>query len=225
LTRPESSRVSAAALDQNERSCLFVETVRKGERTREAILERALTLASKIGLEGLTIGRLADELGLSKSGLFAHFKSKEALLVQMLERAAQRYSEVVVKPALDAPRGEPRIRVLFERYLCWPKLVPQPGGCIFISASTELDDQPGRARELLVRMRKEWLDFVAGAAQRAIDDGHFCAKIDPEQFAFQMEGIGLMWHHASRLLRDPRADERARRAFEDLLASARASRR
>jgi AcrR family transcriptional regulator len=198
--------------------------VRKGEQTREAILERALTLASRIGLDGLTIGSLAQELGLSKSGLFAHFNSKEALVVQMLERAAQRYSEVVVKPALSAPPGEPRVRTLFERFLRWPELVPQPGGCIFVAAAIELDDQPGVARDLLVRMRREWLDFVAGAVRRAIAAGHFHTKVDPEQFAFEMEGIGLMWHHASRLLRDPRADERAHRAFEALLASARAPR-
>lgn len=198
--------------------------MRKGEQTREAILERALTLASRVGLDGLTIGSLAEDLGLSKSGLFAHFNSKEALLVQMLERAAQRYREVVVKPALAAPAGEPRLRVLFERFLRWPELVPQPGGCIFVAASVELDDQPGAARELLVRLRKEWLEFVAGAARRAMNVGHFHAKVDPEQFAFEMEGIGFMWHHASRLLGDPRADERAHRAFETLLASARAPR-
>jgi AcrR family transcriptional regulator len=196
----------------------------KGDQTREAILEKALTLASRIGLDGLSIGSLADELGLSKSGLFAHFKSKEALVVQMLERAAQRYVEVVVKPALAAPAGEPRVRTLFERFLRWPELVPQPGGCIFVAASVELDDQPGPARDLLVRLRKQWLDFVAGAVRRAIDAGHFHAKVDPEQFAFEMEGIGLMWHHASRLLGDPRAGKRARRAFETLLSSSRAPR-
>jgi AcrR family transcriptional regulator len=195
--------------------------VRKGEQSREAILERALTLASRVGLDGLTIGTLAEELGFSKSGLFAHFTSKEALVVQMLDRAGQRYSEVVVKPALAAPRGEPRVRALFERFLRWPELVPQPGGCIFVAASIELDDQPGPARDLLVRLRKEWLDFVAGAVRRAIDAGHFHEKVDPDQFAFEVEGIGLAWHHASRLLGDPRANERAHRAFEALLVSAR----
>jgi AcrR family transcriptional regulator len=198
--------------------------VRKGEQSREAILERALTLASRVGLGGLTIGSLAEELGFSKSGLFAHFDSKEALIVQMLERAGERYAEAVVKPALAAPPGEPRVRALFERFLRWPELVPQPGGCIFVAAAIELDDQPGAARELLVRMRKGWLDFVAGAVRRAIKAGHFHAKVDPDQFAFEMEGIGLAWHHASRLLGDPRADKRAHRAFETLLASARAPR-
>lgn len=198
--------------------------MRKGEQTREAILERALTLASRVGLDGLTIGSLAEELGLSKSGLFAHFRSKEALVVQMLQRAAERYSEVVVRPALAAAPGEPRVRALFEKFLRWPELVPQPGGCIFVAASIELDDQPGLARDLLVRLRKEWLDFVAGAVRRAVAAGHFRPDVDPEQFAFEMEGIGLMWHHASRLLGDRRADERAHRAFDALVAAARAPR-
>jgi AcrR family transcriptional regulator len=195
--------------------------VRKGEQTREVILERALALASRVGLDGLTIGTLAEDLGLSKSGLFAHFQSKEALVVQMLERAADRFTEVVVRPALAAPRGEPRIRALFERFLRWPELVPQPGGCVFVAASVELDDQPGPARDVVVRLRRQWLELIAGAVQRAIDEGHFHANVDPEQFAFEMVGIGLVWHHNSRLLGDPRAAERAQRAFEALLASAR----
>jgi AcrR family transcriptional regulator len=196
----------------------------KGEETRDAILERALALASRIGLDGLTIGTLADELGLSKSGLFAHFRSKEALVVQLLERAADKFTEVVVKPALAAPKGEPRVRALFERFLRWPELVPQPGGCVFVQASVELDDQPGAARDVLARLWKQRLELVAGAVRRAIDAGHFHAKVDPEQFAFEMDGIGLAWHHASRLLRDPRATKRAHQAFEKLLASARAPR-
>jgi AcrR family transcriptional regulator len=195
--------------------------VRKGDQTREAILERSLALASKVGLDGLSIATLADDLGLSKSGLFAHFQSKEALVVQTLERAAERFTEVVVKPALAAPRGEPRVRALFERWLRWSELVPQPGGCVFVAASVELDDQPGPARDVVVRIRRQWLDFVAGAVQRAVEAGHFHANVDPEQFAFEVMGIGLVWHHNSRLLGDPRATERAHRAFEALVASAR----
>lgn len=195
--------------------------MRKGEQTREAILERAITLASRVGLDGLSIGSLAEELEISKSGLFAHFRSKEALVVQTLELAAERFRERVIAPTLAAPRGEPRVRKLFELSLRWPEMVSQPGGCIFIAATTELDDQPGPARDLLVRLREERLEFEAGAVRRAIDAGHFHARVDPEQFAFEMEGIALMWHTASRLLKDPRADERAHRAFEALVAAAR----
>ncbi|HSB20126.1 MAG TPA: TetR/AcrR family transcriptional regulator [Anaeromyxobacteraceae bacterium] len=196
----------------------------KGEQTRDAILEQALTLASQVGLEGLTIGRLAGALDLSKSGLFAHFRSKEALQVQTLERAAARFEEVVVRPALGAARGEPRLRALFENWLRWPRIVPQPGGCIFVAASVELDDRPGPARDRLVRLQRDWLDVLAGAVRIAIQEGHFHRKVDPDQFAFELYGIMLVCHHASRLLRDPAAPERARRGFEALLARARAAR-
>ena len=196
----------------------------KGEQTRDAILEQALTLASQVGLEGLTIGRLAEALDLSKSGLFAHFRSKEALQVQTLERAAARFEEVVVRPALGAARGEPRLRALFENWLRWPRLVPQPGGCIFVAASVELDDRPGPARDRLVRLQRDWLDVLAGAVRIAIQEGHFHRKVDPDQFAFELYGIMLVCHHASRLLRDPAGPERARRGFEALLARARAAR-
>ncbi len=197
--------------------------VRKGEQTKDAILESALRLASRVGLDGLSIGTLADELGLSKSGLFAHFQSKEALLVQMLERAAERFKDAVVRPALAAPRGEPRVRALFDLFLRWPEIVPQPGGCVFVAAAIELDDRPGPARDCLVSCRAAWLETVAEAVRRAIAEGHFRSDVDPDQFAFEMDGIGLMWHHASRLLGDPRAGERAHRAFETLVAAARAN--
>lgn len=196
----------------------------KGDQTRDAILERAMSLASQVGLEGLTIGRLAEELDLSKSGLFAHFRSKEDLQVRTLERAAERFIEVVLKPALAEPRGEPRVRALFENWLRWPKAVPQPGGCIFVAASAELDDQPGPARDHLLRMQRDWLDTLAGAVRIAVGEGHFRRGVDPDQFAFEMYGIMLVWHQATRLLRDAKAVDRARRAFEALLASARPTR-
>jgi AcrR family transcriptional regulator len=196
----------------------------KGEQTREAILEAALTLASQVGLEGLTIGRLAGSLDLSKSGLFAHFRSKEALQVQTLDRAAARFEEVVVRPALRAARGEPRLRALFENWLRWPKLVPQPGGCIFVAAAIELDDRPGAARDRLVRLQRDWLDVIAGAVRLSVQEGHFHRQVDPRQFAFELYGIMLVCHHFGRLLRDPGAPDRARDAFEALVARARAPR-
>jgi AcrR family transcriptional regulator len=196
--------------------------MRKGERTRGAILDAALRVASERGLEGLTIGQLADTLDLSKSGLFAHFDSKEGLQVATLERAAERFTEAVVRPALTAPAGEPRVRALFDRWLEWPRRVRQPGGCVFVAASAELDDRPGAARERLVELQRQWLEVIAGAVRRAQAAGHFRADLDPDQFAFEMHGIGLGWHHAWRLLRDARAVERARAAFERLVADARA---
>src|SRR5574337_1703958 len=186
----------------------------KGEQTRTAVLDRAVQLASAVGLEGLTIGRLAGEARLSKSGLFAHFASKEDLQVRTLERAAEHFVEVVVRPGLAARRGEPRVRELFERWLRWPEEVPQPGGCIFVAASAELDDRPGPARDRLVRLQRDWLDVLAGAARVAQDEGHFRAQADRAQLAFEMYGIMLMTHQSRRLLRDRKAVARARRAFE-----------
>jgi AcrR family transcriptional regulator len=196
--------------------------VRKGEKTRAAILDEALRLASAVGLEGLTIGHLADELELSKSGLFAHFASKENLQVQLLERAAERFQEVVVRPALAEPAGERRLRALLERWLEWPKRVRQPGGCIWVAAATELDDRPGAARQRLVAIWREWLATLAHVVRRAQEVGELRKDLDPEQVAFELNGIALTWHLHSRLLGDARALERARAAFERLVVDARA---
>jgi len=209
------------ALEKNERS-FYSFAVGKGAETRGAILERAIRLASEVGLEGLTIGRLAGALDLSKSGLFAHFASKEALQVETLDRAAERFVEVVIRPALAAPRGEPRLRALFERWLRWPREVPQPGGCLFVQAAVELDDRPGPARDRLVALQREWLATLATAVRGAKAEGHLRREVDPEQLAFELYGIMLSCHHAVRLLRDPRAVERARSAFDRLVAPARA---
>jgi AcrR family transcriptional regulator len=195
--------------------------MRKGEKTREVILDRALRMASELGLEGITIGRLADELDLSKSGLFAHFSSKENLQVETLDRAAGRFTEVVVRPALAVPAGEPRLRALFEGWLDWPKRVRQPGGCIFAAAAAELDDRPGPARDRLVELQREWLATIERVVLRAKEVGHLGEHVDPAQLAFELLGITLSLNYHARLLRDPRARERAMAAFERLVANAR----
>lgn len=193
----------------------------KGELTRQRIVEHAASLASRTGLEGLTIGGLAEDLGISKSGLFAHFRSKESLAMQVLEHAAARFVDTVVKPALAVPRGEPRLRAVFERWREWPKASGMAGGCFFVAAAAELDDRPGPARDLLVRQQKDWLEILAGIVRSAIDEGHFRKDVDPDQMAHDLFGIMLVYHHAVRLLRDPKADARARRAFEELVSRAR----
>jgi AcrR family transcriptional regulator len=196
--------------------------VTRGSDTRKAVLEHAFNLASQVGLDGLTIGRLAEDLDLSKSGLFGHFQSKEALQVQVLRHAADRFVDAVLRPALKAPRGEARVRQLFERWLEWPKVVPQQGGCLFVAAATELDDKPGPARDVLVELQRDWLEVLANAVRTAIAVGDFHEGADPEQFAQDLYGIMLACHHASRLLRDPKAEKRARVAFDALLQAARA---
>jgi len=195
--------------------------VGKGELTRQAILERAVSMASRLGLEGVTIGRLSEELGLSKSGLFAHFGAKDALEVEILRFAALRFVQEVVRPALAAPRGAPRVRALFARWLAWGRSQAVPGGCLFVAAATELDDRPGRARDALVQLQRDWLETIATCFRTGIAEGDFDPHADPEQFAHDLYAVMLGWHHATRLLGDRQADQRARRAVERLLEAAR----
>jgi AcrR family transcriptional regulator len=194
----------------------------KGEATRDAILEHAVGLARRVGLEGLTIGRLADDLELSKSGLFAHFKSKEALQIQVLDAAAARFVALVVRPALEVPRGEGRLRALFERWLTWEQ---RPGGCVFVQAAVDLDDRDGPARDRLVQLQRDWLEAMATTVRGAVREGQFRSGVDADQFAHDLNGIILAYHHAARLLRDPAAEKRARAAFEALIRAARKTRR
>ena len=193
----------------------------KGEVTRQAILERATALASRCGLEGVSIGHLAEDLGLSKSGLFAHFGAKETLQVEILRFAADRFVQAVVRPALAEPRGEPRVRAIFERWLGWGRSHSVPGGCLFVAAASELDDRPGPARDELVRLQREWMESIAICFRSGITEGHFRADADPEQFAHDLYSVMLGYHHAQRLLRDPAADSRARASMEALLTAAR----
>jgi AcrR family transcriptional regulator len=192
---------------------------RPAEATRQNILTHAIDLAAKVGLGGLTIGGLAEVTGLSKSGLFAHFGSKDALQVRVLEMASDQFVEAVVRPALRAPRGEPRVTELFEKWLAWA--LDRQGGCIFTAATFELDDQPGPARDCLVKSQRDWLDTLAQAARIAVREGHFKADLDPEQFAFDLHGIMLATHEVARLFRDPAYAERARRSFARLVEASR----
>ena len=192
----------------------------KGERTKTAILDHATGLASQVGLTGLTIGVLADDLELSKSGLFAHFQSKEALQIDVLNHAARRFSDLVVRPALREPRGAPRLRALFERWLNWENDIALPGGCIFVAATTELDDRPGLVRDRLVELQRDWINTLRISFRKGIEAGLFHADADAEQFAQDMYGIMLALHFHRRLMRDRDADTRARRAFDALLERA-----
>ena len=195
----------------------------KGETTREQILRHAVGLASRVGFSGLSIGRLAQELDLSKSGLFSHFRSKEALEIQVLEYGAARFVESVVKPALAAPRGISRVQALFDRWLAWSRSDPSSGGCFFVAMSSDLDDQPGPTRDLLVRLQRGWMSLLADLARAVVREGQFRPDTDPEQFAHEMYGVMLAYHHAARLLEDPAAEERARRALAALVDARRAA--
>ena len=192
----------------------------KGEATRSAILAQALDLSSKVGLEGLTIGALAKQAGMSKSGLYAHFRSKENLQCQVLDAAAARFVKVVFRPALRQPRGLPRIRALFEYWLDWDtnELI---GGCPFVSAAAEFDDRPGAVHDRLVRHQRDLFRSLGKAAQLSIDKGHLRKDLDVSQFVFELWGILLSYHYFARLLRHSDARAKAREAFESLMSNAR----
>lgn len=191
----------------------------KGEDTRRSALAAALELASTEGLAGVTIGRLADHVGMSKSGLFAHFQSKEGLDIEILRTAIERFTVGVIVPALKAKRGEPRVVTLFERWLAWPQQFS--GGCIFVAAGVELDDRPGPVREVLVTSQRDWVDTLAQAGRIAIEVGHFRPDLDAQQLAHELYSLGLGHHMASRLLAPADGDVRTHTAFERILRDAR----
>jgi AcrR family transcriptional regulator len=190
----------------------------KGEETRQVILDEAAAQASRIGLGGLTIGSLAGRTQLSKSGLFAHFRSKEHLQLDVLAYARTRFVDTVIRPALARPRGEPRVRELFELWIGWGS---QPGGCLFVAAQFELDDRSGPVRDQLVSDQRDWLDCIAQTFRSGVGEGHFRADASAEQFASDLDGVMLGYHVHRHLLADPLAEEHARYAFERLLDAAR----
>jgi AcrR family transcriptional regulator len=195
-------------------------TMTKSNTTRTAILDEAANLASINGLNGLTIGSLAAHTGMSKSGLFRHFGSKEGLQVATLKAGVDRFTETVIRPALKAPRGLTRVRAVFEYWLAWGTTQGFTGGCIFIPASFELDDQPGAARDYLESTQRDWLALLATTARKAVEAGDFRADLDTDQFAHEFNAILLAFNQAHRLLRDPKAAERARLQFERLVKDA-----
>lgn len=193
--------------------------MRKGQETRAVILDGAVGLASTIGFNALSIGQLAEATGMSKSGLFAHFKSKEALQLATLERGREWFADSVLRPTLASPRGIARVRALFDNWMNWETRVLE-GGCLFIAASVEYDDQPGPVRDALVRNQRDWMEFVETVARSAVAEGDFQVDLDVAQFAFMLHGLIYAFHHTSRLLGDPRARTYAEVGLEQLVATA-----
>jgi AcrR family transcriptional regulator len=193
----------------------------KGERTKQSILERAVDLASLEGLEGLTIGRLADDLGMSKSGLFAHFGSKEELQLATVEAASQRYITEIFRPALEAPRGYPRLLAICDAWLSYLRRNVFPGGCFFAAASFEFDSRPGPVRELVRRMMNDWIGALEKAIRMAQDEGHIRKDVDPSDLAFELNSLFFGANFAHFLRNDEHALERAHRAVMSRLESIR----
>ncbi len=189
----------------------------KGQQTRAAILDAALGLASHVGLEGLSIGALAEVTQMSKSGVFAHFGSREELQISVVREYNAKFEEEVFYPALAEPRGLPRLRALFER---WVKRVSVEldSGCIYISGAVEFDDRPGPVRDALVSMVRAWHKALERAIRIAVEEGHLKPDTDAMQMLFELHGLILALHHDARFLRLPGAMDRVQRAFEHVLA-------
>lgn len=201
---------------QHDRS--YIQLMSKGLKTRSAILSEALSAASVEGFQGISIGMLADRLKMSKSGLFAHFGSKEELEKAVLDEAGQRFVAAVWAPARDMPRGRPRLEAIFQNSLQWIlHNDDMPGGCVFMKLSSEIDDRPGPVREKLAEMQAQWQATLARSAQIAVEQGHFRSDLDPRQFVYEMQGILMALKYYRRLLRDETAIERSEQAFASLL--------
>lgn len=199
----------------------------KGRQTRKQILDAALAVASRDGLSGLTIGELAKSVGMSKSGLFAHFRTKDALELAVLQAAVDRFVSTVFLPAFQKARGEPRIHALVENWLGFLNGTLEndraklPGGSVLISASFELDDRPGPARDFVQKAQRDLITNIEKSARIAVDEGHFRADLDCEQFAWSLYSFVLGYHHFSRMLNDPKAELHLMRSVKGLLKVAR----
>jgi AcrR family transcriptional regulator len=189
----------------------------KGERTRAVILDCASRLASEIGLDSLTIGSLAEATGMSKSGLFAHFGSREELQLAVLERTRETFAEVVFRPALAKPRGLERYRAMFELWLDWTESSDLPGGCPLLGAAMEFDDRPGPIRERVIQLQLEWIGALRRTLRGAIEEGQLPETVDIEQVLFECFGNAMAYHHHRRLLSDTRARTRALVALDHLI--------
>ncbi len=192
-------------------------SLQKGQQTRAAILDAALGMASHMGLEGLSIGALAEVTGMSKSGVFAHFGSREELQISVIREYHTRFEEEVFFPAIDEPRGLPRLTTLFERWIRRVS-VELDSGCIYISGAVEFDDRPGPVRDALASMVNAWHAALARAIAIAVDEGHLQADTDPQQMLFELHGLILALHHDARFLRNPGVLDRARRGFARVIA-------
>jgi AcrR family transcriptional regulator len=191
----------------------------KGDATREQILEAGHRLASARGLNCLTIGALAAEVQMSKSGLFSHFHSKENLQIAVLEYASARFTAVVLAPALEKTRGLPRLQHFFDRWCAWHRdTMKDWGGCIFVAAASEFDDEPGAVKAYLQRSQDALLQSIARIARSAVEERQFRQDVDVEQFSFDLYALMLGYHHFHRLLDDPEAQSRLRKGFHQILS-------
>jgi len=189
----------------------------KGQQTKAAIVDAALRLATQVGLEGLSIGAVAEIMHMSKSGVFAHFGSREELQISVVHEYFRQFEQEVFYPALVLPRGLPRVEALFAN---WMKRVAVEiqSGCIFISGAVEFDDRPGAVRDALSSSVKVWLSAMHRAVLQAKDKGHLSPQADAAQMAFEIHGLILALHYEARFLNNPGSLDRANTGFAHILA-------
>ena len=200
------------------RTAAEVQPGSKGEQTRLAILDMALAQAAQQGLEGLSIGPLAVALGMSKSGVFAHFGSREELQMSVIREYHRRFSRDVFEPALAQPRGLPRLQALFDNWMHLTALELDKG-CLYISGAAEFDDRPGPVRDALYDMVSDWLAAMRRALSLTRSEGHLSADADVDQMLFEIHALILALHHEARFMRSPGSMDRARTGFKRVLRS------
>ncbi len=190
--------------------------LQKGQQTKRAIVEAALGLATQIGLEGLSIGVLAELTKMSKSGVFAHFGSREELQISVVREYFIRFEQEVFYPALAQPRGLPRVKALFANWMQRVTIELQ-SGCIFISGAVEFDDRPGAVRDALANSVQTWLSAMYRAVVQAKECGHLHLQADEQQMAFEIHGLILALHYEARFLKIPGSIARANQGFENII--------
>ena len=191
--------------------------------SRERILDAGANLLSLSGLSGITLGLLAESGQISKSGLFAHFRSKDEMQMALLDRTSQLARDTVVKPALLKPEGLPRLQALVRNWLGWTRKAHLQGGCAFTAGIFELDDQPGAVRDHLLRLETEFHNVLRSLVSQAVTAGHLRGNLDQSQFLWELYGIYLSHHASLRFFQDKRADTHALSALESLLERSKAS--
>ncbi|HTR62568.1 MAG TPA: TetR/AcrR family transcriptional regulator [Candidatus Binataceae bacterium] len=191
-----------------------------GTATREKIMRQGLALMSRSGLSGVTLGVLAGQVGMSKSGLFAHFRSKEDVQVELLDHMADFVQARVLTPSMNTAEGLPRLRALLANWFGWAQRAGLPGGCPVAAGLFEFDDVEGRVRDKILAMEGQWRRLLTEMVQRAVDLGHLRRDLDVDQFVWELCGIYLAHHAAHRFLRSADADPRAQTAIEALIARA-----
>jgi len=214
---PKTSPVSLAATGRSRLAGAGGRAVQKGQQTKAAIVDAALGLATQIGLEGLSIGALAEVTHMSKSGVFAHFGSREELQISVIREYHDRFEQEVFYPALQEERGLPRVRALFANWMKRTS-VEIDSGCIYISGAVEFDDRPGPVRDALANSVKTWLAAVHRAVVQAQDIGQLRADADAHQMAFEIHGLILALHYEARFLKYPGSIERAHTGFANIIS-------